>query len=66
MKTETRLVIDMEVKDGGVKTKIILGGDEKVYFFPSSIASDQSNRINMFVGSLPTFCLDAFVDDIQK
>lgn len=57
----------MEVKDSGVEAKVTLGGDEKIYFFPFSIASDQSNRISMFIGSLPLeFYIDAFLEDIRK
>ena len=66
MITQSRLVINMEVKDGGVKTKVRLGGNEKTYFFPFSIASDQSNRISMLIGSLPLkFYIDAFLEDIK-
>ncbi len=56
----------MKVKDDGIEAKVTKGEDEKIYFFPFSTPSDQSNRISLFISSLPLkFYLDAFLEHIK-
>jgi hypothetical protein len=57
----------MRVKDDGIEAKVTLGEDDKIYFFPFSTASDQSNRLSLFISSLPlNFYIDAFLAHIKK
>ncbi len=57
----------MKVEDEGIEAKVTLEEDEKIYFFPFSTVSDQSQRINLFISPLPLkFYIDAFLEHIKR
>jgi hypothetical protein len=62
-----RLVIDMKDMGDRVEAIVKLGRQKKTYTFPFSVESDQSNRIGLFISSLPMkFYIDAFLNSITK
>ncbi len=57
----------MKVKDEGIEAKVSLGEDEKIYFFPFSTVSDQSQRISLLISPIPLkFYIDAFLEYIKR
>lgn len=62
-----RLLIDMKEKADRVEAQVIFGKQKRKYIFPFNGESDQSNRINIFISSLPMkFYIDAFLKYIKK
>lgn len=57
----------MKEKGDRVEAKVIFGKHKRKYIFPFSGESDQSNRISIFISSLPMkFYIDAFLKYIKK